>query len=241
MPDGFSTPVGIKNKEPKAVPLAQTDAERQRLYQPLVEMNEALKAEPRVPVAGVPEQPPEITVAPEPEIDPPTEEDKRAFLASILGSKKYEKVYTIFGDTKVRMVDRGVEETELIFSQLNLADESGIIKTESDYLLAMERYQLAYQLYEVHSPASGSTGYEPLGLDKDRLQERVKALFKLPKPLYQALMEVCRMFEAHVDLLTQKAPDPNFWKPGVQSSPSTPRAQARSITPNTGVTAGTGR
>lgn len=241
MPDGFSTPVGIKNKEPKLVPLSQTDAERQRLYQPLAEMNESLKAEPKMPVMGVPEQPPEIPVSPEPEIEPPTEEDKQAFLASILGGKKYEKIYTIFGNTKVRMVDRGVEETELIFSQVNLADEAGLIKTEGDYLLTMERYQLAYQLYEVHSPASGSTGYEPLGLDKDKLQERVKALFKLSKPLYQALMEVCRIFEAHVDLLTQKATDANFWKPGVQSSPSTPRAQARSTTPNIGVTTGTGR
>ena len=166
-----------------------------------------------------------------------SEEDKRAFLASILGNKRYEKIYTIFGDTKVRLVDRSNDETEFIFAQLDSND----IKTDNDYYLNLERSQLAFQLREVHAPASGAISYEPLVLEGAKLKERVDLFLKLPKPLYQALMEVGRQFEAHVDLLTQRATDANFWKPGVQSSRSTPRAQARSTTPNTAVTAGTGR
>jgi hypothetical protein len=44
-------------------------------------------------------------------------------------------------------------------------------------------------------------------------------LTALPRPLYQALMEVARRFDRKVGIMIEKAADPDFWGAGGPSSP----------------------
>lgn len=234
MSESFSQPPPANPKIAAPVDLAAVDAERQKLYGPLVEANEQFKKEPSTPVVPDSRRAPpkavdlsgQLLAPAEPEISPliqPTEDDKKSFLATILGGKRYQKTYILFGAVTVLMVDRSAEEAQAIFDELAARERAGTIK-ESDWDLWRERFQLAYQMRELRH-TEGVQSFAAITIKE--LDARLKELLALPKPLYQAVMEVGRVFDAHTDLLTETALDAGFWKPGARDSRSTPPARAR--------------
>lgn len=221
----FTTPQG-QLKIPSAVPLSQADPERQRLYKGLADMDAKLP-EPEAPAVA---QPPPTSTPPPPDPDLeeeyylPTDEDKQAFVRAVLGSRSFEKKFTLFGAVEAQYVDRTTETTEAVFTQLEQDAAEGKIKTSTDEAWATwtERYNTASTLRQFKDQAGVKSFPQT-----DKLHERALELMKLPKPLYQALMQAGRRFEAIVSTLTQKAHDQSFWKTGGVSSPSKPTSGAR--------------
>lgn len=246
MAGDFSAPAPQKPKIAPTVPLASADAERQKLYGPLVEEQERLKSlekpidlesAPPPPVKP-PDPPAEPAEPPIPPLAEPTDADKQAFTASILGGKRYEKMYVIFGNVQVFFQDRTSKQTEMMFDEMRTMETQGRIKTDEDWLLWSERFKLVLQLRSMEVPQQPKKIWEECPIEEVR--KLLDNLLTMPKPLYSALMELCRIFEIHVETLTNKASDPSFWTPVTPGSPSARRGQGRSITGISGVTAGTG-
>jgi hypothetical protein len=215
MPEGFSAATaGPKPRIAPTTPLAQASPERKELYEPLAAWKDGQDSPADAP-PSVPPLPPE-TPAPEDAHSAPSEEDKRAFLAALLGGKRYEKRYALFGSLAATFADRTTEETERLYTQLSLDEKEGLVKSDEDLAVRLERYQLALQLRALDG-LKPPARYAELELNAEfgkELATRLDALLKHPKPLYQALMEACRTFERHVGLLTERALDTPFWKAG---------------------------
>jgi hypothetical protein len=144
----------------------------------------------------------------------PSDEDKKAFLSAILGGKVYMKKFKIYGNMTITLTDRSVEHTEKLYDVLNSDYRKGKILDE-DYDTVYERYLLALQLVRIDN-----TPYDAIQ-DEAKFEEwltvRVSQLMKLSKPVYQAIMEVCRRFEIENRYMTEHAQDSDFWKPGGQA------------------------
>jgi len=200
MPQGFN--VGDKPSIPQPVDLKDTDPERQKLYGKLTEMTEEeidTSEEKGHAIPPVEEEVPAAKKA--------TEEDKKEFLRSVMGGSRYVKTYVLFGSIKAVFADRTTEITEDLFRRLS---ESTLNQEGKE--IFFDRLLLAAQLTQL-----GKDSY--VGADVD---ENIKRILKLSKPLYQAVMAACRDFEAHVAYLTDHAQDADFWKPGGADSSSTP-------------------
>jgi len=239
MPDNFSRPEPQRQKIAPTVDLKEADGERREKYGTLEKMKEGLPTQGEVreiapenrtenipfpdhPAKGTPVRAPEIeedretmrqVLRPK---DDPTDEDRRTFMRSVLAGKRYKRIYKLFGgEMSATLEDRSTTETELMYATLE-ADKP----SENDGDMLLERYQLALQLRSVdlkgQSPAyqAGTLeeGTEPA--QQEAMRERVTQIMKLPKPTYQALMEVVRRFEDHVAYLTERALDTDFWKAG---------------------------
>lgn len=221
----FTTPQG-QLKIPAAVPLNQADPERQRLYKGLADVDAKLP-EPAEQIVSAP-LPVSAPPPPDPDLEDeyylPTDEDKQAFVRSVLGSRSFEKKFILFGSVEAQFVDRTTETTEAVFAQLEQDALEGKIKTNTDEAWSAwtERYNTASTLRQFKDSA-GIKSFP----QTDKLHERTVELMKLPKPLYQALMQSGRRFEAIVSTLTQKAHDQSFWKTGGVSSPSKPTSGVR--------------
>jgi hypothetical protein len=230
MPDGFTQAVaGPKPKIPAAVPLAQADDERKKIYGPLEDwQGKRPPAEP--PGPQEPGPPPKQEAGDDRPPQPPISlEDRKAFLAAMLGGQRYSKRYSLYGSYEVALEDRTTEETEVMYNQLALDESQGLLKSDEDWSVRLERYQLALQLRSLNG-IKGGQGYPPLELNAGPgkiFSDRLSLIMALPKPLYQGLMAAMRSFEVEVAELTSKALDESFWKAGGGASASTPTAPAR--------------
>lgn len=216
MPQGFSVPPkGGAIAEP--VDLKDADPERQKLYGKLAGM-EGLAED--VEEVGETEnkhtktQPPGEIMAPR---LLPSEEDKKEFLRAIMKGSRYSKKIVLFGSMDALFADRTTAITEEIFKELAKKELS-----VEDWTVESERRLLAAQLVSV-----GTEAFIHPADTYGKIEENLNKILKLTKPLYQALMEAVRDFEAHVAYLTQKAQDPDFWKPGGTGSTSTPTAPGK--------------
>jgi hypothetical protein len=152
-----------------------------------------------------PEQP--KTEEPEKPVEPEiADEDKRAFVRAILSDRVFEKLYPLFGgQVEVTFVDRSTEETDKIFDRLgkvNLLDEDAW-SAEADILC------LCSTLREIKTP-EGRKSFPPT----DDYTARRAELRKLPRPLYEALIDTSRNFEELINHLIIKARKPDFWPAG---------------------------
>lgn len=231
----FVRPPLKQGKIAQPVPLSQVPPDKQAEYQDLTKAAAEVKVEDAGAVAEKIDDTPEpeqVLPEPEPEKitigdtiltlsadgritavdriqttvedDPayPTDEDKQEFLRSILGPQPYRKMYALFGSVDVIMQDRSVELTEKVFKDI----ENVVPKPESDAetVSLIEQYVLAATI---------------IRLDKEELesptdfQARLSKL-KTSRPMYQALMQLSRTFERHVEFLTSKALETDFWKAG---------------------------
>jgi hypothetical protein len=165
--------------------------------------------------AGVPpESPPVVEKKAEIEI---AEEDKRAFVRSLLADRSFEKPYLLFGgQVEVVLVDRTTVETDKLFDQLDKIEDESVWSLEAD------RMCLASTLREIKRP-DGRSSFPPT----DDWHGRWGELRKLPRPLYEALIETSRNFEALVNQMVLKARDPDFWPAGGSASQSRRTAGAR--------------
>ena len=146
-------------------------------------------------------------------------------MRSVLGGRSFaEKKFLLFGSIEAQFVDRTTETTEQLYGQFDADGKAGTIQTETDDAWAswLERYNLASTLRQFKDDA----GIKPYPQTL-KLHERVVELMKVNKPLYQALMQAGRRFEAIVNTLTAKAHESDFWKTGGVSSPSKPTSGVR--------------
>jgi hypothetical protein len=226
----FTAPAPKAAKIPAPVALQESDAARRELYAPLVQASEEIKSDGPPPIQKQDSE----TPAEEPAA---TEEDKKAFLASILGHKPYEKAWPVYNFT-VLFKDRTPEEVEsLVFAVNRMAEEQNL--DDAGAALLEEQAILALQLKQIRYDASRIENFDALTVTQ--LEERRSKLLQYPKPLYQALLAACRAFDRHVNSLTSRALDPDFWAAGTASSPSARTVPAPSTTPATGAATRTGR
>jgi hypothetical protein len=223
---------------PPTVGLSDADPERQQLYGEAgkvftEERNKALAAKAAgdaperkmfVPGQAEEEQPPEPESAPaKPEIEV-DEADKRAFVRSILGDKTFEKVYPLFGgEVEVTFVDRTSAQMEQLLLTLDSVANDATWAKEADI------GALCSSLREIKTK-EGRKSFLPT----DDYAARKQELDKLPRPLYEALLDTSRNFETLINHMIEKARDSDFWQAGGSASlskrtagaPSTSRPQA---------------
>jgi len=208
MPELSQPQLGRKPNIPPVVPLDQAPSDKKDEYKDLFEAaKEAEAGDPVAPTHDDTQPKPVDPLTPkptEPEISP---EDKLAFVESILGEKPYAKSYKLFGDkVDATFQDRTVEDSEAVYKQLDEDYEKGAIKSDEQWQVALERYQMAAGLQSF--VLAGSKGAFDMG---GSFQERLTRLMTLPTPVYRALMAASRKFEEEVNFLVGKADDPDFW------------------------------
>jgi len=215
-------------KIPPTVDLKDTDPDRQELYGKAgkVFTEERRKAkEAREGQVFVPEDQPEPGESykepekkPEIEVD---EADKRAFVRSILGDKAFEKLYALFGgEVEVTFVDRTSEEMDRILAQLEKIEDETKWSQEADVAC------LCSSLREIKSK-EGRKSYPPT----DKMDDRAAELKKLPRPLWETLLDTSRNFETLVNHMIEKSRDPDFWQAGGRALPSKRTAGVPSTSP----------
>lgn len=229
--DGFTRPPAGGAQIPPVVPLSQAGDDRKEAYAGITKLREAELKELEGKLPGVEgpgagpgpeiEFDPPAPAEPEPEPDPlalPTDEDKQAFVRSLLASKSFEKRYSLFGKLDACFVDRTTEQSEALFQQIEADSAAAVIKTDNDgqWQVWVERYQLASTLRDLRQSGTGVQSFVPT----DKLNERVKDFMKMPKPIYQGLMQASRYFETLVSAMTERATDADFWKAAGGGSPS---------------------
>jgi hypothetical protein len=220
----------LKPKIPEAVDLKDADPDRKELYGKAAEvfteerrkaLSEAaaeLSDPGKVFVPGAQAgPPPEVSIIEKkPEIEV-AEEDKRSFIRSLLANRSFEKVYPLFGgQIEATFVDRTTAETDKLFDRLDK------IEDDSAWSLEADRMCLSSTLREIKQP-DGRNAFLPTDDWKARLEE----LRKLPRPLYETLIETSRNFEALVNRMVTKARDPDFWPAGGNASLSRRTAGTR--------------
>lgn len=215
-------------KIPDVVPLADASDERQQLYGPLTEHREQeIKEHP-------PEEPRPKVYPPAPEpgvMEPPNvdDDDKIAFVDAVLGDRQYEKSYVLYGNIEAKLQDRTAERTEAVYAKMEEHKEKGELTFEFDsqWVIWVERFQLAANLIEVRQKGLDTKAYPPT----DNFLGRARELMKLPKALYQALLQANRDFEQLTSALTQEAQNTDFWPAGRSTSPSRRTSPAPSTSP----------
>jgi len=144
----------------------------------------------------------------------PTDEEKKAFVRCLLGNKQYQKTYNLFGAVEAVFEDRGVEQTERMYAELNQAREAGTINItdEASVVYWTGKFLAATTLKQLR----GTDGATLLGAPSadDNLYAKVQRLTTLSRPLYHAVMDASTDFEQHVEQLIQVARDPGFWQAG---------------------------
>lgn len=215
----------VKPKIPEVVDISKADPDRQALYGEAAKVfNEERKKlasgsayfVPGSTETVPPEQEPAEPEKPkEPEV---AEEDKRAFVRSILADRTFEKVYSLFGgQVEAVFVDRTSEETDLLFAQLESTEDDQKWAAQADLLC------LGSTLRELKR-TNGRNTFPPTQDFAARCADLKKTL---SRPLYEALLETARDFEALMNLLISKARTSDFWPAGGASSPSRRTAGAQ--------------
>ena len=214
----FARPLPRKANIPAPVPVEQLDDARKKEYGELIKANNDLEkpidegalptVSPGLPVAAKEEKPKWF----------PTEEDKKVFLRSVLGGHNFSKTYVLFGSINAYFEDRSVELTETMYEKLDEDIKAGRIKvSEGDddtWETWAERYVLACTLRLVKDTSAGAPSKGEAFEAPTDFFERYRALIKRPRPVYQALMEAARCFEALLKVLIDAAQESDFWKSG---------------------------
>jgi len=210
---------------PKIAPvvdLRNADPVRQREYAGL---NMAVPEGP--PPAPAPEKPSEPVLCPHCRQDTlvgpeePDVGDKQEFVRTILGGRRYEKKYELFGGARVALESWTAREMEKIYDRLELDAAQNLIKDGDDWTIWLERYRLLLALKSVIAK-DGKEVYmrgdkvDPTNSEFWRSLAEEKFL-GLSRPLYQALMETGRRFDLHLETLTKRASSRDFWSAVGQS------------------------
>lgn len=212
------------------IPLEQAGEEKRELYGRLVDVGKEVQAEqPAEPIAKK-----RIVPAPrEPEstVREFSDDDKERFVRAVLGDRAFSKSYRLFGSIEAEFEDRTARRTEDLYAQLSSDIDAGSISAESEdeWLIWVERYQLAANLTRIRTPGLAVKEYP----SAETLLDRVRALLELPKPMFQAILQANRDFEDLVRGLTEHAQTPDFWPAGGSGSRSSPPSPELSTTQTT--------
>ena len=210
-----------KARIPPTVPLAQADPERQQAYGGLAavrkeELEQAASLEkplnledPSAAPAAQTLVSPELPEKPD-NYSAPEIPDKQEFTRALLGNKPYTKEYKLFGGAALATYrDLTSEETEQLYGVLDKLIEDKEVVDDEQWTLRRERYFLAMSLQTLKLRGSAPANYKVAAAG---CEDALKVLLALPKPLYRALLQTSRIFEQHVDILVERANDPNFWR-----------------------------
>lgn len=162
----------------------------------------------------------------EEEVDPldqeaePTKDDLRRFMRCLFGDAPYTKEYNLFGGMLViEMKDVPPSVEDNIFIQLSFDQQEGIIKTQADWDLTLDRYRMITNLSKVLW--SGQDIVVPEIKARDFGEAFVEFYDKLKNSVvYRALLRATRVFRKHLDVLTERAMDSDFWQVDGPSSQS---------------------
>ena len=183
------------------IPLEDVNSPKQNMYKPLMEAR-LLELSGEVPVPVVPETP----VVKDPAM--PSQADKQAFLKAVLGDKHYERTFMLFdGSLEASLEDRSTKDTEKLYGELHKQQEKDKFP-DADWTMWEERYQLASTLRKVRFKSLSVKEFD----NPTDLKGRVLELLEFSKPVYLALMSTSRLFERQVQILTENAHSPDFWK-----------------------------
>ena len=181
---------------------------------------------------------------PEPVVDPaeavieeaaePTIEERQEFMRCVLGNKPYERAFELFGGTiKLKMLDVSPADMDTLFSQLAHDQQSGVIETVDDWNTELDRYRMFWMTSELVWGEETLHPYKAAvecGNGKGRAAlNRFLLRFQSSVP-YRAMLHATRIFQRHLDKLTEGALDPDFWEAGGSDSPSEPTSEEPSIT-----------
>jgi hypothetical protein len=159
----------------------------------------------------------------------PTDEDKQNFLRAVLGNRRYEKTYALFGgQLLVTLVELTPKEEDQIFSSLAAGQLTQQINTEEDWMVAFERLRM------IHSIKKVSAGGAVYTRDADSEDLDVVTVDSIPEHVnrfkgattFRAIMQVSRLFRTQLELMLEAALSPDFWIVGGpdSQSPRTPEA-----------------
>lgn len=151
-------------------------------------------------------------------LDAPSEVDKKDFMRKVFAGKRYQRTYKLYGGAMtIKLEDRSTVETEMMYSLL----DSDKYETEEEFATQLDRYLLALQFRNLDVKGEQvPVTMIPLDVSesetaqREALKQRVEQILQLPKPTYMAIMEANRRFEEHVQYLTERALNTDFWKTG---------------------------
>ena len=142
----------------------------------------------------------------------PTTADKQNFMRCLFGDKPYTKEYHLFGGMLVvEMTDISPTREDAIFIQLSRDQKEGIVKTQDDWDIALDRYRMVCNIQKViwsgqEIMLSGDGEDLPTEV-KVRLLDGVKN-----SVVYRALLRVTRVFRRHLEFMLERAMDSDFWQ-----------------------------
>lgn len=164
------------------------------------------------------------------ELAAPTEDDKREFLRCVLGGTLYTKRYEMYGGLFVmELHDIHPSYEDVIFTTLAKEVAEGRITTEDDWSTALDRLRLVTNVSMVrlakNAPVKCSVpeGAELLPLVGERMQTFPTTA------LFRAALQTVRVFMRHLELILDRALDPDFWEVGGLDSLSEPMSEEQSV------------
>lgn len=171
----------------------------------------------------------------------PDEDDKAAFLRSILGNAAYTREYKLFGGmVVVEMRDLLPAEEDRIYAQLAMDQAAERIKTQEDWDIMLQRYRAMFGievLMQSGSPpmTDTKTAYATLNNEPTDLYEAANKYLRdnfSNSTVYRAVMRVVRIFRRHLDQLFEGALNSDFWTVDGSASQSEPTSREPSTTPS---------
>lgn len=151
----------------------------------------------------------------------PTDRDKEDFLATLLGGTRFKKRYDLFGG-RVVVTFRSVlaEENKLIYRQLVLDQQSGVVNTEAEWFVQLMDYRLACALDTI-ADKNGKIISEVPELDmeastkeKTTLVDQLDVINKnvLAQEATRRLVGMhLRQFQRLIEAIEAMAVEPSFW------------------------------
>lgn len=158
----------------------------------------------------------------------PTEEDRRTFVAAILGGKRFRKQYGVMGN-KFRVTFRSMTtaESDLVFRQLRLDQLRGIILGDADYFGRLTMYRLACMVDNIAQGDGTIIADVPpiMDIPYDEPEFGTPEQTRLLPLLEWFNAEICktesmrhivaqqhRDFQRIVEALETQTSDPSFWE-----------------------------
>jgi len=150
---------------------------------------------------------------------PLEKEDFREFVRSTLSGERFTKEMKIYdGAITATFKLRIAVESDMVFAQLEKERRSEKLQTELDYSLALNRYQMATNLWKLETKdgkvlAARQEDFKTATVAEEDLPVVAladKMFADLPEVLYSVVLGLSRTFELLADKLIHSAQNPDF-------------------------------
>jgi hypothetical protein len=151
----------------------------------------------------------------------PTDRDKEDFLATLLGGARFRKKYELFGG-RVIVTFRSVlaEENKLIYKQLVLDQQNGVVNTEAEWFVQLMDYRLSCALETITDKngkvISDVPELEMAGSTKDKTTlvgqlELINKNVLAQEATRRLVGSHLRQFQRLTEAIEAMAVEPSFW------------------------------